>query len=110
MTPSKIPNLLVLGVLWRALGTVSGKVAWYPASVNDTSLAAAKRMVVNDIRDLTCALKATKTPWCEVFCFEGGRCALYNVTVAGYHDDSPVAPATPCYTRHSGVSVVFLNC
>lgn len=106
MNTSKIPNLL-LGVLWNALGTVSGMVAWYPASVNDTTLAAAISMVVSDIQDLTCAIKATKTPWCEVFCFEGGRCSLYSVTVAGYHDDSSVAPATACYTRHSGVSVVF---
>ncbi|XP_047491532.1 uncharacterized protein LOC125040829 [Penaeus chinensis] len=102
MTTSKIPNLL-LGVLWSALGTVSGMIAWYPTSVNDTTLAAAKSTVVSDIQDLTCAIKATQTPWCEVFCFEGSRCSLYNVTVAGYHDDSAVAPATPCYTRNSCV-------
>ena len=91
----------LLALIVPLIAFVSASTVWRKALVTQDQLAAASMTQTLQLSQISCAIRATHTPWCHLFTHNASGCVLYDVLVDSQADPPPEdQDAVACKTRH----------
>ncbi|XP_063604054.1 uncharacterized protein LOC134779739 [Penaeus indicus] len=74
---------------------------WYSVKIANSTLSTGRLVELVKLSKESCVALATLSTWCDLFCYQDGRCLISEVKVAGSQDDSSLGPTFPCWTKHA---------
>nr|XP_027228238.1 integumentary mucin C.1-like [Penaeus vannamei] len=78
--------------------TASGTL-WYSVLVNEWKLSPGAATSLSTKSKLMCAVRATQTSWCNLFCYRDHKCLLSDVEVTQDTDEAGQGVVYACWTR-----------